>query len=241
MNNRIATHKATDAIGLPLVMLALLAVAFSANASVIYNYSGKNFAGIVDVPEVLGQYTTSMHIDASFTLSASLPANLAGVDYAGLVDAWSISDERNSMSNLTHGPLDNLYIGLQTDSVGQITSWRVSAAIFDSTASGFMNSVGLYWDPTSQQGYDQGSAQICVVSPPAGCDFYSDYGFNNYGANLQPTGWTFREVSDEVGVPEPLSSTLVCAGFIATGVTRRRRRCSAALRQTAAAFAETTA
>jgi hypothetical protein len=99
----------------PGVVLAFAAATQTANANVVYNYTGNDFT-IVSAP-----FTTSDFVSASFTFANPLPADLPFTEESPALIAWSMSDQIYTVgsSNATRDDAS-----FMTNQSGAITLWR---------------------------------------------------------------------------------------------------------------------
>jgi len=169
--------------------------ASSANAVVIYSYTGNNFTSVF-----APGYTTSDKITGTLTLSSALPDSLTSLtDEAGLVTSYSFSDGVNSFVKPCCDTGNQTAFEFATDASGNITNWIVTLETND-------NHTG---DLTTE-----GGATAFDQSLTGGV-----LGGSNNGA---PGVWSAASVTS--AVPEPAPWSLLLVGFGALGGMLRSGR-----------------
>jgi hypothetical protein len=117
-------------IALPIIAVMMSVTCYA--ASVTYTYTGTNFLYIESCSTCIGNppVTTANRITAFFTLSDPLPANGGGgfapIDWA-MSDGVTTLNAANSVLGSGLAPSSHGFMLAETNSVGSITLWRMSA------------------------------------------------------------------------------------------------------------------
>ncbi|MDH5571391.1 MAG: VPLPA-CTERM sorting domain-containing protein [Gammaproteobacteria bacterium] len=200
-----------------------LVLSTSANASVIYQYTGNQYTGFLNDESDI--YDTTMSITGFIEFESPLAPNLTvNGDESGNVTpiSYSFSDGINTFTHLAPPVFEDFDIG--TDSSGNITSWYIelwdnypsSPSIGDT--SGFMDIIGSNYYP-DWGGGDQGNYGTCteVQTVPYGVYCRTD---QNSGWTDVPGTWS----TNTSVVPIPAASWLFGSGLIGlVGLVRRKK------------------
>jgi hypothetical protein len=174
-----------------LLIGGLLAIAASADANTIYQYTGLHFT------TVTGVYTTSDSVSGTLTFASPLAMNLSNAVITGSVLAYSFSDGHQTLSGTTPTGVQ-----VSTDAAGNITQWVVAIGTFNP----------LYGTPICSET----TPGICAV---VSGDFASvdlpaaPSGLVDVGANIVPGSWSI--------VPEPSTLSLLLVPLAMAGARRR--------------------
>jgi len=193
-----------------LCTFTLVTLANTAQANMIYQYTGNTFDTISDTTPPASSFTTSMSVTGSFTVSLALsPMGLT--DISGSVLAYSFSDGR-SVLNETNSQIAAFMVG--TDGNGQIDTWWITVMEPDSYSGvGDQRVLISTQNDPGQSVTDWGWLYECFV-PLGGtsCAANLDYGENTFN----PGSWST--------VPVPAAAWLFGSGLLGlVGLARRKK------------------
>jgi hypothetical protein len=108
----------------------------TANASVIYDYTGQPFTA-----KAISPYTTSDSVSGSMTLATALAPNLSNSDISPTAFSFSDGEQTINQSNV-YEPYPDAdyysYISISTDSSGNITAFSDIHLVNDSSTSSYI-------------------------------------------------------------------------------------------------------
>jgi hypothetical protein len=143
-----------------LVTILLVAFASSADATVMYEYTGNPFTF------VLSPYATSDFVSGSFTVNDPLPASSS---VSPIPLSFSFSD---GLQTLTDASVTASTFSFSTDAQGNFTGWFVqllngtSYGIFTGTIAGFLDQ-GTSLDAYATNTQARGSWTMSVIPEPS--------------------------------------------------------------------------
>jgi PEP-CTERM motif len=206
MDNRSSTKEPHFSLGLSIIVGITMAVlgAASATASVIYDYTGPNFATAVP------PYTTSDNITAHITLSAALLPNLP--DTFVTPTAFSFNDGVQTISDQTPG-VNLVQVIFSTDMNSHIVDWNLIVRL-PTAIPGNTNTIET-----------QGFPLAAFFNDTA--EFFDANGNLTLAFTAANTGqWTIQSQS---AVPEPSTWAMMLLGFAGIGFMAYRRKSKEAL------------
>ena len=195
--------------------MALGLCAASADAAVVYTYTGDTYGFIS------GIYSYGNNVSGSFTVDNALGNGL--VFDAVSPTAFSFSDGNQQITNLNASLAS---IRVSTNGIGDISKWIIAFR------SGGLP--GLRGDISTAKSnaftIDSGQQVSCAAAP---CDSTSITTIGQGITNDRPGTWSATTVNPPPvdppvsGVPEPAAWALMLVGFGGLGATLRRRRATA--------------
>ena len=182
----------------PFVAAMLLSVGVSAQANVVYTYTGDPFTDLdsASCPDIC-------RISGNFVLSSPLGANHPVFDGALDILSFSFTDGVDTIDSAdsTPGPDGATSINVGTDSSGAITQWN----------NQFFSATDLMFSGTDPVGCGG-----CAVT-----DDTADYAGTFFAQNFRSPGvWT----STITGVPEASTWAMLILGVAVIGFAARRSR-----------------
>ena len=178
-----------------VIAQAAIFAASSANAQLVYSYTGNDFTSVF-----APGYTTSDKITGTLTLSSALPDSLATLtNEAALVTSYSFSDGVSSFNMPCCDTGNQTIFDFTTDASGNITNWDVTLETNDNHTGDLTTEGGV-------SAFDQSLTD-------------GELGGSNNGA---PGIWSVQSVTSPV--PEPATWTLLLLGFGALGWRLRNAR-----------------
>lgn len=188
----------------------LVLTAFTANASVIYTYTGNNFTNAAD------PYTTDMNITLKFESASPLPVTGAMTNVSAEILSYTMFDGRKTLTE-SDSPLD-IYLNIDT-ATGLPSEWSIhSTNEFGKSLGDIVNRMRTIYNSFSG-GPDSAEELECAFIPSnigecMGFIFVAGADIHNLPGS--PGTWSV--------VPIPATAWLFTSGLIGLiGLTRRKK------------------